>query len=346
MTIREQIANDHSLVKEIDELLRYLEEDDWLMQTLHEIIYSDTETPKQYLEVEMFVKRILNCDSLFFSKHTKLKEVADEVYKNLAAVRKKLKNISAKKLFLKLAQFEGHLRTIIEYAGKNTSTIRKILTDVSCFSSDYETYLEMQTDVTTIRVFKAAVDLESSIKFLRILTLIHVGLKENRFLEESSNTLSFLVPPDIKFEQLVERIVTLESIYSELCQLLNITLSECPVRVVNYVEGGKLRLKVIGNNSIIELMTFLIESDEPLVKKVEALSEISLLRRVENSKKVLHLTSKQENTTADALKNKVDIQKTSASIIEKLNVLVKGQSAMEKADGFYRQTNEVKRGRV
>lgn len=345
MTMREQIASDHSLVKEIDELLHYLEEDNWLMQTLHDIIYLEGESPKPHLELEAFVKKILNSDSLFFSKHTKLKEVADEVYKNLAVVRKKLKNISAKKLFLKLAQFEGHLRTIVEYAGKNTVTLRKILADVSCFSSDYETYLEMQTDVTTIRVFTAAVDLESSIKFLKILTLIRAGLKENSFLEESSNTLSFLVPPDIKFEQLIERIVTLESIYSELCQLLNIALAEYPVKVVNYVESGKLRLKVIGNNSIIELMIFLIESDESLAKKVEALSEIALLRKTEHSKKVLHLNSKQDNS-ADSLKNKVDIQKNAAGIIEKLNVLVKGQSAMEKAEGFYRQVNDGKRGRI
>lgn len=186
--------NPNPLIDEIDSLLRYLEDDSWLIQTLDNIIYTDENLDKQHLELESFVKKVLGSDTTFFSKNIKLKEVSNDVYRSLATVRNKLKTISAKKLFLKLSRLEMFLTTIVEHTNGEAQAICDVLAEVNRFSSNYETYLESQTDISTIRVFSVAVDLETSIKFLKnILGLVRYSLKTEQLKQYPDTALSLPV---------------------------------------------------------------------------------------------------------------------------------------------------------
>lgn len=310
------------LINEIDSLLRYLEDDNWLIQTLDSIIYTDENLDKQHLELESFVKKVLGSDTTFFSKNIKLKEVSNEVYRSLATVRGKLKTISAKKLFLKLSRLEILLTAIVEQANGEAVAISNVLIEVNKFFANYESYLENQTDISTIRVFSVAVDLERSIKFLKnILGLIRHSLKTEK-LEHYPDTALFLpMSKKIRYEQLIEKITAIQSIYKTLCQLLNIPLKDNSVQIINHVQLGDWTLKVVGNTKVINLMSSLVKSLDSLPKTLAVINENSSPKEIETLIEFFHLSEQLEKNGIEVKDKRKLIQQVAVDIVKQLLIL-------------------------
>jgi hypothetical protein len=330
--------NPNPLINEIDSLLRYLEDDNWLIQTLDSIIYTDENLDKQHLELESFVKKVLGSDSTFFSKNIKLKEVSNEVYKSLATVRSKLKTISAKKLFLKLSRLEIFLTAIVEHADDEAEAIRDVLAELNRFSLNYETYLENQTDVSTIRVFSVAVDLETNIKFLKnILGLIRHSLKAEQAKHYPNPLLTLPVSKKIQYEQLVEKITAIQSIYRTLCQLLNISLKDDPIHVVNDIQFGELALQIVGNIKVLSLMDSLMKSMDTLPKTLAIINENASSKEIETLVEFFHLSEQLEKNGLEVGDKKKLIQQVAVKMVKQL-LLLKDDTKDEKVNNQVRFT--------
>ena len=334
--------NAYVLAKEIDKLLfLYLNPDNWLIKTLHELIYLDNQNKTYLIDFETFIRKILKSNNFFFDKLSKLRNTSDEVHENLTRLQKRLAKVSAKELFPRLAQLEQSLLTVSHCLEQEALVIKTIINSVNRFSSAFDTYLESHTYDATIHVFLAGVELETHIKFLKnILYLMRENLEIFQAQEETETVLSLLFPNEVEFKQFVEKLIAIHMLYEELCQLLTLPIPESPIRLVK-VKAGSLWVKVTGEAKVISLMRSLIESSALFVYRNSTSNGTltTLPRELETLDKVLHFTKRLEENGVNTAAVQDHIQKASLGLVRHLNSLLEGQHSLEINNTVYSNKN-------
>ncbi|MDY6993967.1 MAG: hypothetical protein SVR94_15370 [Pseudomonadota bacterium] len=324
--------NAYVLAKEIDKLLfLYLDPESWLIKTLYELIYLDPQSNTYLLDFEIFLRKLLKSNSFFADKFSKLRSTSNELNENIDRLQKRLKKISAKELFPRLAQLEHSLHVVSQCLQQEALVIKTISNSVSRFSSAFDTYLEFHTYDATIHVFLTAVELENNIKFLKnILHLIRDNLEIFQTQEHNDTALSLLFANEVEFKQFVEKLIAIHMIYEELGQLLNRSLDESPIRLVK-VKAGSLWVKVTGEAQVISLMRSLLESSALYIYRNDTPNGtlMTLPRELESLDKVLHLSKRLEEQGINTTTTHDHIQKASISLARQLNILFEGQHSLE-----------------
>jgi hypothetical protein len=73
-------------------------------------------------------------------------------------------------------------------------------------------------------------------------------------IKENESILSIYIQPNNNLETIAAKLDAINSIYTELCQLLNVSTTEYPLKVI-MIESGSLWVKLFGESKIIGLVT-------------------------------------------------------------------------------------------
>lgn len=158
-------------------------------------------------------------------------------------------------------------------------------------------------------------------------------IREESFDKEGYAALSLLLSFEPNFKNLVIKLTAVDHLYNELCNLLEVSSAEYPLRV-GRMEVGSLWLKIFGESKVVALLTQLIEDGVGyLHRRFTNEGQIaSIPRQVESIEEVLKLTQNLQAMGIDTAQVNENLQKSAVIISSKLNDLLLGSYSVKVND--------------
>jgi hypothetical protein len=139
--------------------------------------------------------------------------------------------------------------------------------------------------------------------------------------------LSLFLNSDYLYAEVVEKLEAIRQIYSEVCQLLEISETDFPLRVIK-IETGSLHIGILGNSEVIKFLTSCIRDVVDFFYRKHT-SEGKLAEIPKNAQAieaVLHLQQKLDEAGIDTTEMKEQLQKSGITLGHRLNYLFSGES--------------------
>jgi hypothetical protein len=312
--------NSYELVTNIEKLLNKFTDKNPLLLSLKMI----EDASKAHLE--KFVV-ILNMSGTSAQNHN------ETLRNDLSNIIQVLKKIDIKDLFVDidniekaLDQYDNEVLNLPEL--KSTHILKGMITQ---FSTEYGKYLQNYALDAAMRMILTARSLLFSMLIFRA-TLISIRTKIERPLKsyENMRDLGIVLASDLEFADFAKKLLALNSIYTELCGLLNVSITEYPVQIAK-IESGSLFAKLFGESNVIKLMTDLVVSGINFLYRnfTHEGKIVSIPRKVEAIESVLNLSKKLDEHGIDTSQMKEHINKSSVAIARDLNSLLAGEPVIE-----------------
>ena len=198
---------------------------------------------------------------------------------------------------------------------------------LSIFSDAYEKYLKSYSTTATFTLVDAGNDLYLALDSLRMTGV----LARNALLPvplategESELDLNFSSTPT--FEEFVAKLTALLFIYQKLCELMNVSPANYPLRIAK-IETGTWAAKIIGSVAVIGAMTHLIEKVAIyLYRNFTPEGKISMLpRKAEAVEAILDLKKLLDEANIDTSKMDENIRNAAVVLSQQLNSLFGGE---------------------
>jgi hypothetical protein len=181
---------------------------------------------------------------------------------------------------------------------------------------------------------------------------VNILQSERRQAPENQADLSiFLENGTGIYSQFLEKLQSIQVLYSEICQLLGVSEQEYPLRIVK-IESGSLWTKVFGESKTIELLTRCAENSfDFLYRNYTREGQIaSIPRQVGVLESTIQLAALLEEKGYDVSAMKEPIQKSGQIIAANLQELLQGQGKVQLNDKEYivgpsRQTESFLEGK-
>lgn len=143
------------------------------------------------------------------------------------------------------------------------------------------------------------------------------------------SVFTIVLAGEFDFKSFVARLSAISSMYSELCELLNISEVDDPLEI-QMIESGSLFAKLAGSATVIALMVQFIHStatyayDNYTVEgRIKAIPT-----KVESLDAVIGLTQKLKAAGVDTKEMDVHVSKSAHAIAKDLNTLLEGQPSI------------------
>ena len=238
--------------------------------------------------------------------------------------------ISPRAFYVELLQLEGALKKFQAQLPSPSGYVESLIESLDSFAVLFDNYLKNQTgDNAAPLVLSAPNVAQRLIDFRDSVNLFHGILESASPQRSDSSTLSVVLSGEFDLKEFISRIQAIESMYSELCQLLNISQIDHPLQIEK-IESGSLLAKVAGSAFVIGLMTQFIESSVSYVHAhYTAEGQIkSIPAKVESLDKVIEMTQKLKEAGYDTSAMEIHVAKSAHAIAGNLNTLIEGQPSI------------------
>jgi hypothetical protein len=168
-----------------------------------------------------------------------------------------------------------------------------------------ELYIALETTVAVLEMIGQNLEMEAQ-----------TNVEDQKFL-------SVLLSAKVDFTTLVNKLISLDTLYKELCFLINVSPAEHPLNI-SKVESGSLWIKVFGESRVISLLTSLLESWIQFVYR-NYTREGKIFRNIQLIESILDLDTKIKKGGYNNSVLKAEIQKSSVIAAQKLNTLLEGE---------------------
>lgn len=194
------------------------------------------------------------------------------------------------------------------------------------FYDQYDKFVREPVASQTLKLMSEAQSLGSVIRFTREFAQGLLQLRPSIVIAESEAELSLFLPITGNLKDIVTKVAAIQAIYDELAQLLSISTSEYPLRVVK-VESGTLWTKLFGESKVVSLIVKLIERTVGYMYRNYTVEGglVQIPKTVEAVDAVLHLKNDLEEAGVDTSSMKENLEKAGIVVSKKLNDLLTGQ---------------------
>jgi hypothetical protein len=255
---------------------------------------------------------------------------ANEIYNTLNSFKDRKSLVSARRLYSDLEIVQFSLKNFQIRLSGPSEYVESLIADVDGFASMYDIYLSEPNAINAAPIAVAASGLAQRFAdFNGSLNLFNSLFQELPPRDIDNSTLSVVLSGTFDLREFIVRLSAIESIYSELCQLLNISESDYPLEIAK-VESGSLLAKVAGSAVVIGLMTTFIQSTATYAyENYTTEGRIKTIpTKVESLDKVIDLTKKLKESGVDTSKLEEQVSKSAYTIAKDLNTLIEGQPSI------------------
>jgi hypothetical protein len=246
-------------------------------------------------------------------------------------IRRRITIISPKQFFVGISSLEEAIDEIVKELGKNSNPFAGLRTRLANFSRKYELFFQNDSYSAVIDIVYSAnslvEDFGTILKFIDALKINLIGHVE---YGESFRELSIFLNSSYSCQEFIDKLDSIQTIYSELCLLLNVSETEYPLRIIK-IESGSLFARIFGESKVIGIFGSLIKDTVSFLYRrytnegrIEAIS-----KQAEAIEKVLELNRKLEHAGIDTAESKEVIRKSAVIIADKLNHLLLGEPEIE-----------------
>jgi hypothetical protein len=174
------------------------------------------------------------------------------------------------------------------------------------------------------RLWKASIDME---EFARSLLNL---MSTDSEINDAEQEISLQLSNELSFNELVEKLVALKMVYSEICRLLDVSTSEYPLRI-QQLELGSLWLILVGSAGAIGLMRKLIQQSAEYVYRTFTNEGkiVSVSLQAKAVDEILELANRLEKAGKDPGAVREQARLASITIAKRLNTLLKGEPEIE-----------------
>lgn len=237
---------------------------------------------------------------------------------------KRLKSFSFRSIFVDINVTDSVVTELVQILADPNSLRLKI--DLQFFEEAYDNFIRSNTFSSVLNVILRSNRLYSSYSSTTDSLKSVLKLLETQKVEFDNEvaTMSLLLFREFNFAEFVNKVASINEMYSELCRLLDVSTSQHPLKIIK-VESGSLWLKVFGESQVIKLLSELIRDGvNYLYKKFTV--EGQFTARIEAVEDVLQLESKIKASGIDTTEMQENIQLAGAKIAKNLNKLLEGES--------------------
>jgi hypothetical protein len=246
------------------------------------------------------------------------------------ALRTTVSSGSAQLTFLSITKLQQAIEKLDRLT---TADVKPALsTQVSAFTDAYDAYLNTRTADTVLPLFQAAVRLRGSLETALSLVKGMASVIESADSQDAPDgqmALSIWLPSPMPLKDFANRLLALQSAYSELCMLYGVSEADYPLRMAK-VESGSLWAKVFGDTKMIETLISMLKASAAWMHrnytdegKLEAFP-----RKVEAVDSLLGLRTRMQAAGLDTVAMQAQIDKCAVTISEDLSTLLSGQRAI------------------
>lgn len=304
----------------------------------------------QIVELIEDVSAVIHLDNAFLVAVRHLSQVVTGIAEDVAGIGTNLQNlayansihnqlkstnqftaaISSRDFYVDLVQLENSLRKFQDQLPAPSTYVESLIESVDGFAILFDNYLKHQTGENAAPLaFSAPIVAQRLMDFRHSIKMFH-GILEYSLPQRSDNSiLSIVLSGEFDLKEFISRIQALESMYSELCQLLDISEIDYPLQIEK-IESGSLLAKVAGSAFVIGLMTQFIESSAAYVHThYTAEGQIKAIpAKVESLDKVIEMTQKLKKAGYDTSAMEDHVAKSAHTIAGNLNTLIEGQPSI------------------
>ncbi|WP_273028257.1 hypothetical protein [Massilia timonae] len=223
--------------------------------------------------------------------------------------------------------------SLIDFQNKTNQPsdyLDSLILDVDSFAEAFDTYLATPNAANAAPLALAAPRLAQRLNDFRNSLNFFKGLIQPLPSRDTDgDVLTIILSGTFDFKSFVSRLQAIQSIYSELCELLKISEIDHPLEMAK-VESGSLLAKVAGSTVVIGLMVQFIQSgatyayDNYTVEgRINAIP-----RRVESLDKVIGLTQKLKDAGVDTAAIDEHVAKSAHAIAKDLDTLLDKQPSI------------------
>lgn len=249
-----------------------------------------------------------------------------------------LKLIRPRAVFAELDALVAELNSFKNLLPKPAAdSLDNLIKEVQDLSHIYEEFIDDVSLKKTFNLIDSGDQLLRSIQgFIHSSLIVKEALQPASFARDGYEEFSLLLPSTISYGDVLVKLTALEIIYSEVCNLMDVSTSEYPLQIIK-IESGSLWLKVFGESRVITLLTKLMESGAAFIhRNYTTEGKITAIpKQVETVEAVLQLAERMEKMGIDTSNMKEELQKSSIVISSNLNKLLGGEPSITVNDQTY-----------
>jgi hypothetical protein len=253
---------------------------------------------------------------------------ANQIYASLHSLSERISTVSPRKFYSALETFHeilGVFRARIEVP---STYLDRLVEEIENFAALYDTYLAKPSAANAAPLVLEAPLMKRRLHdFLGATHLFNSILEDAPAENENEGVLSILLPGTLDLHDFIARLEAIASMYSELCQLLDISEVDQPLHIAK-IESGSLWAKLAGSTLVVTLMTqFIHSSASYLYQTYTAQGQIaSIPSKVES----LVLDLRQKLKVAGIKTGDLDehLAKSAHAIAKDLNTLLERQPSI------------------
>ena len=235
--------------------------------------------------------------------------------------------IGNRQFFKGLESFQLALKTLQTGWGATGQPFEDLQQQIENFAELYDVYLGRQIPLNARNLLASAQRLSNQIPiFIELLSCAREAIGPQELPSSHDSKISVILPEHFSLKDFAERLLALQSIYSELCALFNVSEVDHPLRI-GKVESGSLWALLFGNTRIVEMMASFIERSASWVyRNYTTEGKLNgLPRKVEAIDALLELTKRLEESNMDVSGMKPNIEKAALMLSKDLMTLIDGQ---------------------
>lgn len=272
---------------------------------------------------------------------------ANQLHNHLNTLKNALHECDIREFYRSLEAFQERLENFGDLGIDTQETGKNISNSIDAFSAKYGLYIRSYTSQSAAPVIIEARKLSSMLDGFRSVLLFFSSslLDEDREAAyENSKSLSLFLSSSMSIERFAGKLISINLIYKETCDLLSVSASEYPL-VVQKIESGSLKIDLFGNDKVIGLMIMFISSTATYVyTNYTTDGKLSAIpQKVEQVDSVLQLTLRLEEAGVEVSEAKENISKAAVALSKQLNTLIEGEVEVAVNEKSYSLGNEVQK---
>ncbi len=304
------------------------------LEALYKAFNEDNNLIREYLQYVATLKHSLQPQQLQLLKsgsNDTLNAYIAKVQEGIQAIRNKKDEIKIKQVLKGTQNLQEAIS--IYRDGLNNPEIYPVFTlseQLEQFEDKYENFLHEYSRDSFFELTELAELIDNAINNIsNLIFSIKLNL-QTEYQDESSGILSLFLNSDYTYQEFVEKLNSLQRIYSILCQLLQISEIEFPLQIIK-IESGSLWVRLFGEPRVIKIIEDLIKDTASFFYRnyTDEGKIQSLPSKIKTLEEYLDLKKKLEDAGIDTSLLSEELEKSSVSLAQELNSLLSKSKGVE-----------------
>lgn len=304
------------------------------LEALYKAFNEDNNLIREYLQYAVTIKHNLQPQQIQLLKSGSsdtLNAYIAKVQEGIQAIRNKKDEITIKQVLKGTQNLQEAIS--IYRDGLNNLEITPLFTlseQLEQFEDKYENFLHEYSRDSFFELTELAELIYNAINNISSLIFsIKLNL-QTEYQDENSGILSLFLNSDYTYQEFVEKLNSLQKIYSILCQLLQISEIEFPLQIIK-IESGSLWVRLFGEPRVIKIIEDLIKDTASFFYRnyTDEGKIQSLPSRIKTLEEYLDLKKKLEDAGLDTSLLSEELQKSSVFLAQELNSLLSKSKGVE-----------------